>query len=29
MLIFHIAEPDIWQRARADGAYTTSTRGRG
>ncbi len=28
MLIFHIAEPDEWQRALADGAYTTSTRGR-
>ncbi len=28
MLIFHIAEPDDWQRALADGAYTTSTRGR-
>ncbi|MEJ7689528.1 MAG: DUF952 domain-containing protein [Nocardioidaceae bacterium] len=28
MLIFHIAEPDDWQQARADGTYTTSTRGR-
>lgn len=28
MLIFHIAEPDDWRQARADGAYATSTRGR-
>lgn len=28
MLIFHIAEPNDWQQARADGTYTTSTRGR-
>ncbi len=28
MLIFHIAEPDDWRQARADGTYTTSTRGR-
>lgn len=27
MVVFHLADPDCWRRARAEGAYRWSTRG--